>query len=46
MHLIPLDRGLAVRGLDSEVIPTRLLTAADNLLPAGVAGTTTKGNPS
>lgn len=46
MHLIPLDRGLAVRGLDSQALPTRLLTAADHLLRARVAGTTTKGHPS
>ena len=46
MQLIPLDRGLAVRGLDSEDLPTPLLTAAENLLRASIAGTTTKGNPS
>ncbi len=46
MHLIPLDRGLAVRGLDSELIPTPVLTAADHLLRESVAGATTKGNPS
>ncbi|WP_270888920.1 hypothetical protein [Pedococcus sp. 5OH_020] len=46
MHLIPLDRGLAVRGLDSQALPTRLLTAADHVLRASVAVATTKGNPS
>lgn len=46
IHLIPLDRGLAVRGLDSEAIPTPMLTAADHLLRASVAGATPKGNPS
>ena len=46
LHLIPLDRGLAARGLDSEALPTRLLTAADHLLRAGVAAATTKGNRS
>ena len=45
MHLIPLDRTLAVRGLDSEPLPGPLLTAADNLLHASAAGATTKGNP-
>ncbi|KQU67357.1 hypothetical protein [Phycicoccus sp. Root101] len=44
MHPIPLDRGLAVRGLDSQALPTRLLTAAGHLLRASVAGATTKGN--
>ncbi|WP_457255944.1 hypothetical protein [Pedococcus sp. P5_B7] len=46
IHLIPLDRGLAVRGLDSQALPTRLLTAADHLLRASVAGATPKGHPS
>lgn len=46
MHLILLDRGLAVRGLDSQALPTRLVTAAGHLLRSSVAGTTTKGNPS
>lgn len=46
IHLIPLDRGLAVRGLDSQALPTRLLTAAGHLLSAGVAVATPKGNPS
>lgn len=46
MHLIPLDRGLAVRGLDSQALPTPILTAADHLLRASVAAATTNGNPS
>ncbi|WP_157693092.1 hypothetical protein [Pedococcus dokdonensis] len=46
MHLIPLDRGLAVRGLDSQALPTPLLTAAGHLLHASVAGATPKGHPS
>ena len=44
LHQIPLDRGLAGRGLDSEALPTRLLTAAGRLLHA--TGATAKGNPS
>jgi len=35
IHLVPLDRGLAVRGLDSQALPTPLLTAADHLLRCG-----------
>ena len=46
VHLIPLERGLIVRGLDSEALPTRLLAAADHLLRASVAGTAPKGHPS
>ncbi len=47
LHQIPLDRGLANRGLDSEELPPPLLTAAGHLLHAATeAGATTKGNPS
>lgn len=47
LHQIPLDRGLANRGLDSQALPTQLLTAAGHLLHAATdAGATTKGNPS
>jgi hypothetical protein len=46
LHVLPVDRGLAVRGLDSEALPTPLLTAADDILRASGAGDTTKGNPS
>lgn len=46
LHVLPVDRGLAVRGLDSEALPTPLLTAADHILHASGAGDTTKGNPS
>lgn len=49
MHPVPFDRSLAVRGLDSEPLPAPLLTAADNLLRASAATTssaTTKGSPS
>lgn len=44
LHVLPVDQGLAVRGLDSEALPTRLLTAADHILHASGAGDTTKGN--
>ena len=46
IHLIPLDRGLAVRGLDSHPLPTRLVTAAGHLLRASAAVATPKGPPS
>ncbi|CCH79300.1 conserved hypothetical protein [Nostocoides japonicum T1-X7] len=46
LHQIPVDRALAVRGLDSEALPTPLLTAADQVLRATVAAETTKGSPS
>lgn len=46
LHVLPVDRGLAVRGLDTEVLPTPLLTAADHILRASGIGYATKGNPS
>ncbi len=50
LHQIPLDRGLANRGLDSEELPPPLLTAAGHLLHAATetpnTRATTKGNPS
>lgn len=44
LHQIPLDRNLAGRGLDSEALPTALLTTAGRLLHA--TGATAKGKPS
>jgi hypothetical protein len=50
LHQVPLDRGLANRGLDSLALPTPLLTAAGHLLHAVTETSntpaTTKGNPS
>ncbi len=46
LHQVPLDRALAVRGLDSEALPNPLLTAADQVLRATVAGASMNGSPS
>ncbi len=50
LHQVPLDRGLANRGLDSRALPSPLLTAADRLLRAATetpsTPATTKGNRS
>lgn len=46
IHGIPFDRALAVRGLDSTPLPAPLLSAADRILRATVAGPTTKDTPS
>jgi len=46
IHGIPYDHALAVRGLDSTPLPAPLLSAADLILRATVAGPTTKDTPS